>query len=249
MDDQRFGGAIRAARISRGWRQVDLAASAGVSTATVSRIERGHLDTQSLRSVRQVAAALEIRVELLPRSRAANVDRLVSARHGALAESVVSWLLGINGWVVRPEVSFSKWGERGIVDLIGWHQTRAAVLVIELKTEIVDVGEILGTLDRKRRLGRAIARDLGWEAGSVSTALLVAEGRTNRRRVDAHETLFRAALPEDGRRFRKWLTEPLGEVHALTFVPNRHPGTVRTGFATVRRVRPGAARSRGSRGV
>jgi hypothetical protein len=150
----------------------------------------------------------------------------------------VASLVGL-GWVVRPEVSFSKWGERGIVDLLAWYPMSASLLVIELKTEIVDVGEILGTLDRKRRLGRSVAADLDWRPSTVSTALMIGEGRTNRRRVDAHAALFRAALPSDGRGLRTWLTAPAGEIHALTFVSDRHPGTVRTGFATVRRVRHG----------
>ncbi len=64
MDDLRFGAAIRAARILRGWRQTDLTRTAGVSDVTVSRIERGHLDAITIRIVRRVAAALEVRIEL-----------------------------------------------------------------------------------------------------------------------------------------------------------------------------------------
>lgn len=244
MDDLRFGAAIRAARIRRGWRQIDLAKAANVSTGTITRLEHGHAGRMTIAVVRGVAAALDIRVELLPRSRAADLDRLVNARHAALAEAVVARLTRIRGWEIRPEVSFSIWGERGVVDLLAWHAGRAALLVIELKTEIVDVGELLGTLDRKRRLGREIAAPIGWRPASVSAWLSVGDGMTNRRRVTAHSATLRAALPDDGRRLRPWLLDPVDEVRALTFFSDGHPGKVGSGFATIRRVgtrRRGAA--------
>lgn len=147
----------------------------------------------------------------------------------------------IGGWVVRPEVSFSIWGERGIVDLLGWHAASQTIAVVELKTAIVDVGEILGTLDRKRRLGLKIAESQGWAATFVSAALIVAEGTTNRRRVHDHAATFRAALPDDGRLWRGWLQQPRGEVHALSFVSDARPGNSRSGFSTVQRVRRGRA--------
>jgi len=68
-----------------------------------------------------------------------------SSRHAFLAESVVDALRRDSPeWQVFPEVSFSIWGERGVIDLLAWHPGRRALLVIELKTELVDVGELHG---------------------------------------------------------------------------------------------------------
>jgi transcriptional regulator with XRE-family HTH domain len=242
VDERRFGAAIRAARIRRRWRQADLASAAGVSRGTISRIERGACDEISYGRLRHVGAVLDVSVELLARSRAADLDRWINSKHSALAEAVIASLRRHDGWTVRPEVSFSQWGERGIVDLLAWHQECAALLVIELKTEIVDVGELLGTLDRKRRLAGDIARPLGWTPAVVGTCLLIGEGRTNRRRVLAHHRTFRAALPDDGRQLRAWLRKPVGTLAALTFVSDARPTSTRAGFATVRRVVPRRAR-------
>jgi len=241
VDDLQFGSRVRAARIRRGWRQRDLAAAAHVSPSMVSRIERGHLEGMSLDAIRRVAAALEIRVELLPRSRAADLDRLVNARHAALAEAVLAWLASLSGWVARPEVSFNVFGDRGVVDILAWHAASGALVVIELKTEIVDVGELLGTLDRKRRLGALIAEPFGWRPSAVSSWLIIGEGMTNRRRVAEHAATFRAALPTRGRQVRAWVARPAGAIAALTFFADGRPGNVGMGFATVRRV---SARSR-----
>jgi len=244
MDDARFGAALRAVRIRRGWRQSDLARAAGVSEATVSRVERGHLAETPLSRVRAIAAPLEIRVELLPRSRGGDVDRVVNARHAALSEAVIAWLGRFPGWVVRPEVSYSWFGERGVVDVIAWHAERTAMLEIELKTTIVDSGELLATMDRRRRLGDKIAAPIGWEPSSVSTLLIVAESTQNRRRVAALRSTLDAALPDRVAEVRRFLRDPDSALRGLVFFANRRPGQAIHAFATQHRVRPACARRR-----
>ena len=238
MDDLRFGAAIRAARVRRGWRQVDLAIRAGVSDSVVSRIERGHLDGIPLLTLRAVAAVLEIRVELLPRSRAADLDRLINARHAALSEGVAGWLGTFPGWELRPEFSFSVYGERGVIDLIGWHAGERALLECEHKSDVVDSGELFGTLDRRRRLGPTIVESLGWEPVTVSTLLVIGESDTNRRRVADLASTFRLALPDRSRAVRRYLRNPDHAIRGLMFFADRRPGQRINGFATVRRVRP-----------
>jgi transcriptional regulator with XRE-family HTH domain len=243
MDGQRTGAAIRLVRMRRRWRQSDVAAASGVSSSTVSRIERGHVGSLSIDTVAAVAASLDIRLDLLPRWRSGDLDRLLNARHAALHESVARSFRELREWVVRPEVSFAVYGERGVIDLLAWHSTRRALLVIELKTDIVDVNDLLGTVDRKRRLARKVAAELGWQAGSVSAWVIVASGRTNRRRIAAHGAVLRNAFPMDGRGIGGWIREPEGAVAALSTWPDLHGQSVRPDLATVRRVRrpPGSS--------
>src|SRR5215211_7706863 len=181
MDDQRVGALLRVLRLRRGLRQVDVAALAGVSDQTISRIERGHLASLSVAMLRRVARVLEARLDLRLWTRAGEVERLASALHADLVESLLA-ALRADGWVVRPEVSFNLDGERGLVDIVGWHPTTRSSLLIEVKTEIVDVGEVVGTFDRKRRLAPRIARMLQFDPESISAALVVADTRTNHRR-------------------------------------------------------------------
>ena len=203
----------------------------------MSRVERGRLDGLPLRSIRAIAAALEVTVELLPRSRAASLERIANQAHAALAEQVVAWLSGLGGWVVRPEVSFSRFGERGVIDLLAWHAASRSLLVIELKTEIVDVGELLGTFDRKLRNAHEIAAGLGWDVVTVSRLLVIGEGAYNRRRVGSFAATFAAALPDRSARVRRWLVNPSGSVRGLIYFSNRHPGQPNARITTVRRVR------------
>jgi transcriptional regulator with XRE-family HTH domain len=217
MDDTRFGRTIRAARSRRGWRQADLAAKAGLSQTTVWRVERGLIPEMTLGVLRQVAAALEIRLELLPRGRGAELDRLVHARHSALHEAVARALAQDHpDWQQASEVSFSIWGERGVIDLLLWNPDRQALLIIEFKTELVDVGDLLSTMDRRSRLAEEIVQRRGWHPRTVSTWVVIAASRTNARRIAEHRTVLRNAFPAGAREVRRWLKDPVGSIAALS---------------------------------
>jgi transcriptional regulator with XRE-family HTH domain len=225
---------------------------ASVSRATVSRVERGHFGSLSTDTLRRLAAALDVRIDLVPRWRAGDLDRLLNARHSQLHEVVARRFAALPGWTIRPEVSFAIYAERGVVDILAFHLSRNALLVIELKTDIVDLNELVGTVDRKRRLAVGIAREQGVRvdpATRVSCWVIVADGVTNRRRITAHRSMLRAAFPTDGRSMAGWLARPKGAIRALSIWSSAHPGNARTDLAAVRRVRrrslgPTSVRSR-----
>ena len=209
MDLQRFGSVCRAVRMRKRWRQGDVAAAAGVSRAVVSRIERGLAAEMTIATLVKVADVLEIRLDLVPRWRGGELDRLLNWRHVAMHERVAALMDRIGGWELAPEVSFAIYGERGVIDVLAWHPATRTLLVIELKTQIVDPQESIGTLDRKRRLATRIARERGWEPATVGVWLAVGEGMTNRRRVAASAGLFRNAFPRVLRRdLERVLTHP-----------------------------------------
>jgi transcriptional regulator with XRE-family HTH domain len=239
MDDQRLGTALRQVRIRRGLRQSDVALMARVAQSTISRIERGHFGALSVDTVRRVAAALDVRIDMVPRWRAGDLDRLLNARHSEFHELVARRFRALPGWVMRPEVSFAVDRERGVVDILACHAGRGMLLVIELKTDIADVNELVGTVDRKRRLAPRIARDLGWpidHGTRVAVWVIVAEGATNRRRIAAHRSMLRAAFPSDGRVMAGWLRDPINPVQALSIWSDRHPRTAGADLRSVRRV-------------
>lgn len=240
VSDQRVGAAFRAVRIRRGWRQQDVADKAGVSRAQVSLIERGHIGSVTIDALRRVASGLDIRVDVLARWRGGELDRLLNARHSGLEDAVARWLRRL-GWEVAPEVSFAIYRESGWIDLLAWHAPSATLLVIEVKTEIVDVQELIGLVDRKARLASKIGRERGWIARSVATLVVVAEGPTNRRRVAAHSSLLKAAFPADGRAARRWLRSPLGPFAGLAFFSSATGSNAKSGFSSCKRVRRAAA--------
>ncbi len=227
MDDQQLGSLIRATRRRRHLRQLDVATAASVSRGSVSLVERGHLQTLALDTVRRVAAAVDVRVEVVGRWRGGDAGRLLSRRHSLLAESFAAFIGTRPGWTVKPEVSFSIYGERGIIDLLAWHAATGHLLVIELKTEFVDVNEMLGTLDRKVRLARTIAAERGWRPCQVSVWLIVSDTKTNRRHATEHATLLHSRFRLDGRQFRGWLMNPTEPTTGLAFWTDSNGGGAR----------------------
>lgn len=173
-------------------------------------------------------------VRVRKRLRQADLDRLLGARHSAMHEALALVFAELPDWVSLPEVSFAVYGERGIIDILAWHAPTRSLLVVEIKTELADLQETLGTLDRKVRLAPAIARERGWDPATVSVWLVIAEGPMNRRRIAAHRSMLRSALAAEGPELRAWLRRPVGQIRALSLLAA--PGSPRA-FAQVQRVR------------
>jgi transcriptional regulator with XRE-family HTH domain len=207
VDPVRLGRQIRALRRRRRWRQVDLAAAARVSRSTVSRVELGAADELTIRTVDAIIRALSARLELRVSWNGEGLDRLLDADHAALVETVANVLRSF-GWEVAVEVSFNIRGERGSIDILAFHPATRTILVIEVKSVVPDVQATLVVLDRKTRLATEIARQRGWIGRGVGRILVVADRRTARRRVTAHETVFRSAFPDRATSVKRWIRWP-----------------------------------------
>lgn len=239
VDDQRVGAVIRALRLRRGWRQTDLARAAGVSHASVSRAEAGLV--ADLPRLREIARPLDLRLDVVPRWRGGDLDRLLNARHSAMHEAVARDFAGLVGWTSLAEVSFAFGMERGIVDVLAWHAATRSLLVVELKTELVDVQEMLGTLDRKVRLAPRIGRERGWPPARVGTWVLLAESTRNRVHVQAHQAVLAGRFPAGPLEMRRWLVAPTGTISALTFLRPETAGAARSVHPGGRRLGRGRA--------
>jgi transcriptional regulator with XRE-family HTH domain len=237
MDDHAVGRVFRELRIRLGLPQRVVAQRAGISTGSYSDIERGKIERVALKRLRRVASVLDVRLVLEPRWRGAALDRVLSSRHAAMTETVTRMLIG-SGWEVRPEVSFNHFGERGVVDIVAWGAERRALLLVELKTELVNPNELLAVTDRRRRLGGTISAPFGWRPVVVGQWVVVAASRTNRRRLAEHRAAFRAAFPADGRSVEGWLAKPERPISALWFLPDSDATGVRRRLAPRLRVRP-----------
>ena len=198
----------------------------------VSRLERGDLAGMTLQSVDRIAVTLGASVFVQLRWQGEQLDRLIDAAHAALQQLVAEQLAAL-GWLVRVEVSFNHFGDRGRVDVLAFHPAQGIVLVVEIKSALGDLQETLGRLDVKVRVARHVARDLGWtNAAVVLPALVVGDSRAARRTVASHEALFER-YDLRGRVAVAWLRRPTRERPRgiLWFVarPDSHGTTVRRG--------------------
>ena len=109
--------------------------------------------------------------------------------------------------------------------------------MIELKTRIVDINDLMATMDIRGCLAHGIARERGWAPLAIGLWVVVAPGRTNTRVLAEHATVLRPKFPDDGRVMRRWLAKPSGSVTALSFLPQVRLGDLGRDPTTPRRVR------------
>jgi hypothetical protein len=132
-----------------------------------------------------------MRVELRAAWRGPDLDRLLDEDHAAL-EAGWTRRLARWGWETWPEVSYSRYGERGRIDLVSWHAAAGALHIIECKTVLGDAQATLGTLDAKTRLARFVAHQLDLPApAAVVPVLIFLESMTTRRHLAKLEPLLR----------------------------------------------------------
>ncbi len=231
MDVARLGRVVRALRIRRGWRQIDLAGRSKVSQALIARIERGGADRLTVATLDRIAQQLGARLVVRLDWNGAAGERLLDEDHAKIVEAVISQLTSA-GWECAPEVTFSVYGERGSIDVLGWHPPTRAIVVVEVKSIIADVQGTLAPLDRKERLAVRVAADRGWRAERVAVVLVIAATEAARRRIAAHATTFLARLPDRTWRVRRFISNPAGHppVRGVWFL------SVRTGASTRQRV-------------
>lgn len=219
MTGDRVGRAIRALRHHRDWTQAELGRRAGCDASVISRIERGSLRACSMSTSRRIVEALDGRLVIFVEWRGGELNRLLDADHAALQERWAAWKRrAAQSWASRQEVSYNHFGDRGSIDDLAFDTGTATLLVSELKSGIYDVQRMLAKMDEKERLASDVARRFGWAARSVVGCLVLADTRTNRRRVQQHAALF-ARFAIRGRGASAWLKAPRPASGVLLFVP------------------------------
>ena len=224
-----IGFTLRSLRRRRGWRQVDLASRVGVGQPAVSAVERGDLDAVSMRTLGRLFAECGGDLVVTIRWRGGELDRLLDHAHAELVERVAK-LLARLGWEVFVEVSFARLGERGSIDVVGWHAATRTALIVEVKASINAVEETLRRHDVKVRVAHGVVRDrVGVAPLVIARLLVVPDTSTIRRRIDEHAETFRRVYPSRGHAVNRWLRAPEGPMAGILFLrevrdrPRRSP--------------------------
>jgi transcriptional regulator with XRE-family HTH domain len=228
-------------------RQVDLAGRARVSQSAISRLELGRGASMSVADIARVADALDIRLTLDAWWRGGDVSRLLDAHHASIVDYVVGRLRGL-GWHVRLEYGFNHFGERGSVDIVAWHAMTRTLLLIEVKSRLADLQELLATFARKLRIvPRLVADSERWAPLHVGRLIVLPGTHANRAAVERHANIFEATYPARAAEVHRWLRRPVGAIAGIWFVsPGALPRT-RTRDHRPRRPAPGQGAQQASR--
>jgi hypothetical protein len=103
--------------------------------------------------------------------------------------------------------------------VFAWNPSRRALLVVEAKTLIVDIQDLLAAMDRKRRLAPRLARELGWRPLVVGTVLVLPDESRARKAVSDHFVLSRS-YPARTWRVVRWLHAPAQDLRGIWFLSN-----------------------------
>ena len=187
------GGTVCTARANIGWSQRELSRRSGVPQAQICRIERGRVRDVRISEVDRLFKALGVRYWLGTEAPhvAGRQSDLVHARCSAYVER----RLGGSGWLVEREVEIGGDRSRGWIDILAFHPERRILLVIELKTEIHDLGAIERSMNWYRREAVRAAGRFGWRPMSVGSALLILQSVENDDRMVASGTAFATGFP------------------------------------------------------
>lgn len=219
MDDRTVGLIIRALRRRRKWRQEDLARASQTSQASISRVERGHVAELTVQTLRTIFLALDAKLGLAPTWRGAELERLLDQDHAATVAMVARRLEEL-GWTAVLEVTYSEYGERGSIDLLGLEPGKRAAIAVEVKTDIPSAEAMGRKLDEKARLAPKIVRErFGWTPDVVGRVIALPDTERLRRIVERQPVIGRM-FPASSREVRAWLRNPTGVVAGVWFLSN-----------------------------
>ena len=186
--------------------------------STDSRAELGHLEGLRLGTIRALFRTVDAEVRLDVRWRGGATDRLLDERHAAGCELVARALVEA-GWEIVPEATYSRYGERGSIDVLGVNRAAGVAAVFEVKGEFVSWEGTQRSLDAKARLAPHVCFErLGWRPRVVARILVVDDTTANRSRLKRIASLVQAALPARNLEIRRWLQAPVGDLAGVWFV-------------------------------
>jgi transcriptional regulator with XRE-family HTH domain len=181
------GRLLRMLRIRKDWRQSDVAGKAELSPAVIARHEGGIIG--SLTALERHAGVFGLRIDVRLVGRSGELVRLADEEHAAIVETLATWFRSV-GFLVEAEASFSEWGERGRIDLLAFDPETGTLVVVEVKTQLLDLQDLFGALNVKERLGATVAERRGWSVRRRMSVLGVADTSANRGIVRQHPSLF-----------------------------------------------------------
>jgi transcriptional regulator with XRE-family HTH domain len=223
---QRFGQATLETRRRLGWSQRELGRRCGISQAQVWRAEAGQAPL-SVGLIARIADALGLEVDLAIRAPFV-AGRQRDAAH-ARCSSYVQHRLEALGWTVAREVEIVHGRSHGWIDLLSFEPESRSLLIVEVKTELDDIGQIERTLSWYTREGWTAARRLHWRPARVVAWLLVLATDVNDERIRANRELLTRAFPARAREGLAALA-PAGDAAPMRLLALIDPRSRRRGW-------------------
>lgn len=190
---------VRDVRRALGWSQRELARRAEIAQSTVCRIERATLGDLTLDTAALNLDVLGVRVSLDLRAPfIAGRERQRDAGHARCVAYVARRLRRL-GWTVLTEVEIVTGSSHGWVDGLAYRESDGLMLVIEVKTELADIGRLQRQVSWYERAAWDAAHRRGWRPRHAISAALVLATEQAIERIGDNRELLRQSFPLDAR--------------------------------------------------
>lgn len=198
---------MKSLRTTIGWSQRGLGARAGLSQSMVCLVELGSLGDLTFSTARVLLESMGARLVVsVDAPYLGDRERQRDPAHARLSAHVVARLRR-SGWLVRTEVEIGSNRSRGWIDILAVHPGTGLMLVIELKTEIRDLGGIERSLGWYEREAWVAARRLGWRPHRALGCLLLLATEANELRLAANRASIDVGFPLRARHLGPIVTE------------------------------------------
>jgi transcriptional regulator with XRE-family HTH domain len=211
------GRLIVDARTRARWSQRELARRSGISQSRISRIERWRSPNVSLATIDRLLIVLGVRYRLeadLPAVALRQRDFVHAWMMGSLRRR-----LARAGFAVEGEVEIGGDRSRGWIDVLAFRPEDRLLVVGEIKSDLVDIGDLERQVGWYEREAVAAARRRGWRPARVISAVFLLETEANDERVRANALPLRQAFPGRGALLQRVLAgEPPTERRYLVMI-------------------------------
>jgi transcriptional regulator with XRE-family HTH domain len=187
--------AVADVRHALGWTQAELGRRAGVSQAFISMVENMRVSDLTLETATRLLAAMGARLTVGISAPFLGDRELQRDPAHARCASYAAARLNRAGWMTATEVEVGGDRSRGWIDLLAYEPSLLLLLVIEIKTEIRDLGAIERTLGWYEREAWAAAGRLGWRPDRVVGCLLLLATDANDARIGDNLAAFTRGFP------------------------------------------------------
>lgn len=189
------GRAVASLRDTLGWSQDELAGRARMSQGMVSAVENARVPDMTFSRAERLLTAMGARLVIsVDAPFLGDRQRQRDAAHARCSAHVASRLRRA-GWEVATEVEIGGDRSRGWIDVLAYHPQTGWLLIIEIKTEIHDLGAIERSLGWYEREAWLAAERLGWRARRSMGCLLLLATTVNDVRIDANREPFVIGFP------------------------------------------------------
>jgi transcriptional regulator with XRE-family HTH domain len=187
--------AVADTRHALGWTQAELGRRADVSQAFVSMVENMRVSDLTLETATRLLAAMGARLTVGVSAPFLGDRELQRDPAHARCASYAAARLIRAGWMTATEVEVGSDRSRGWIDVLAYEPSLRLLLVIEIKTEIRDVGAIERTLGWYEREAWAAAGRLGWRPKRVLGCLLLLDTDATEVRIGDNLAAFTHGFP------------------------------------------------------